>query len=146
MIDSPNLFYEDVDLGDEIGPIQRIVTHENVLDFISIREKTPKPSRFTSKDVAVKEGLDTAIVPGVMNIAMMSQLITSWTPNVRLKKIDVVFRQTVPHNTILILKGIITEKVDDPSTAEIGCDITMETEAGVKMIIGNAILALPRKY
>ena len=33
-----------------------------------------------------KEGLDTAIVPGVMNIAMMSQLITSWTPNVRLKK------------------------------------------------------------
>ena len=75
MIDSPNLFYEDVDLGDEIGPIQRIVTHKNVLDFISIREKTPKPSRFTSKDVAVKEGLDTAIVPGVMNIAMMSQLI-----------------------------------------------------------------------
>jgi hypothetical protein len=145
MTDKPQFSYEDVDLGDEIGPIQRIVTHKNVLDFVSIREENPKPSRFTSKEVAVKEGLNEAIVPGVMNIAMMSQLITSWAPNVQLKKIDVVFRQTVPHNTTLILKGIITDMADAPSDPEISCDITMETEEGVKMVIGNAILTLPKK-
>jgi len=76
---------------------------------------------------------------------MMSQLITSWSPNVQLKKIDVVFRQTVPHNTALILKGIITDMADAPSDPEISCDITMETEEGVKMVIGNATLTLPKK-
>jgi len=145
MTNASTLFFENVDLGDEIGPVERIVTDANVLDFISIREKKPNPSRFTSKEVAINEGFDEAIVPGVMNIAMMSQLVTSWTRNVRLKKIDVVFRQTVPHNTTLILKGVITDIPEGSVTSDIVCDITMETVEGVKLVIGNATLTLPKK-
>ena len=49
-------------------------------------------------------------MPGAMNIAIMSQLITGWSPTVRLKKLDVVFRSPVLHNRPLTLKGMITDK------------------------------------
>ena len=92
------LYYEDVDIGDEIGPVTRSVSDEEVVQFVLIREKKVTPSRFTSKEFANSEGLDEAIVPGAMNIALMSQVLTNWSETVCLLKIDVVFRGTVPHN------------------------------------------------
>ena len=49
---SKNLYFEDVDIGDEIGPIVRSVSDDDVIQFVSIREKTVAPSRFTSKEFA----------------------------------------------------------------------------------------------
>jgi len=80
-----------------------------------------------------------------MNIALMSQLLTSWSETVCLKKIDVVFRQTVPHNRPLIFTGIVTNKDDQGGTTNLECDITMENKDGVKMVIGTAEFALPNK-
>ena len=49
---SKNLYFEDVDIGDEIGPITRSVSDDDVIQFVSIREKKVAPSRFTSKAVS----------------------------------------------------------------------------------------------
>ena len=73
-----NLYFEDVEIGDDIGPIKRSVTDENVIEFVSVREKEITPSRFTSNEVANSEGMPEAIVPGPMNIALMSQILTDW--------------------------------------------------------------------
>ena len=83
---SKNLYFEDVDIGDEIGPITRSVSDDDVIQFVSIREKKVAPSRFTSKEFANSEGLPEAIVPGPMNIALMSQVLTDWSETVCLLK------------------------------------------------------------
>ena len=70
------LYFEDVEFGDDIGPIIKEVSDQAVIDFVSIREPESEPSRFTSKEVAQSQGLPEAIVPGAMNIALMSQLLT----------------------------------------------------------------------
>ena len=142
---SVNIYFQDVELGDEIGPIEKIVTDDQVIEFVSIGDRTAEPSRFTSKEIAQSEGLSEAIIPGAMNIALMSQLLTSWSETVCLKKIDVVFRQTVPHNRPLIFTGIVTNKDDQGGTTNLECDITMENKDGVKMVIGTAEFALPIK-
>jgi len=142
---SSNIYFQDVELGDEIGPIERTVTDEEVLQFVAIGGRDPEPSRFTSKAIAQSEGLSEAIIPGAMNIALMSRLVTGWADTVCLKKIDVVFRQTVPHNKPLIFTGIVTNKDESGETTDLGCDITMENIDGVKMVIGNAEFALPNK-
>ncbi len=72
------LYFEDVEFGDDIGPIIREVSDESVIEFVSIRGPETEPSRFTSKEVAQSQGLPEAIVPGAMNIALMSQLLTIW--------------------------------------------------------------------
>ena len=140
-----NLYFEDVEIGDDIGPIKRSVTDEDVIEFLSVREKEITPSRFTSNEVANSEGMPEAIVPGPMNIALMSQILTDWSDTVCLLKIDVVFRQTVPHNNDLTFSGIVTDKDETGSSTKLECDVVMENSDGVKLVIGTGVIALPNK-
>jgi len=140
-----NLYFEDVEIGDDIGPIKRSVTDEDVIEFVSVREKEITPSRFTSNEVANSEGMPEAIVPGPMNIALMSQILTDWSDTVCLLKIDVVFRQTVPHNTDLTFSGIVTDKDETGNSTKLECDVVMENSDGVKLVIGTGVIALPNK-
>lgn len=140
-----NLYFEDVEIGDDIGPIKRSVTDEDVIEFVSVREKEITPSRFTSNEVANSEGMPEAIVPGPMNIALMSQILTDWSDTVCLLKIDVVFRQTVPHNIDLTFSGIVTDKDETGDSTKLECDVVMENSDGVKLVIGAGVIALPNK-
>jgi len=140
-----NLYFEDVEIGDDIGPIKRSVTDEDVIEFVSVRETEITPSRFTSNEVANSEGMPEAIVPGPMNIALMSQILTDWSDTVCLLKIDVVFRQTVPHNIDLTFSGIVTDKDETGDSTKLECDVVMENSDGVKLVIGTGVIALPNK-
>jgi hypothetical protein len=142
---SADLFFEDVEIGDDIGPVERIISREQARQFLRIRGGDSSPSRFTEDAAARKEGLPRAIVPGAMNIALMSQLLTGWSHTVRLKKLDVVFRGMVPHDRPLYLKGIITDKYIAEGEPLLECDVFMEDETGTQLVIGNAIVTLPMR-
>ena len=139
------VYFEDVELGDDIGPITRTVESDQVLEFVSLREPDPKPSRFTSEAAAKEEWLPNVIVPGAMNIALMSQILTDWSPTVCLKKIDVVFRRMVPHEKPLTFSGRVTDKDDSGNSTDLECDIVMENQEGVRLVIGHAEFALPSR-
>ena len=139
------LYFEDVEMGDEFGPVERVVTDQQVTEFVEIRGMDRGPSRFTDPEVARHEGLPGPIVPGAMNVAMMSQLVTGWSPTVTLKKLDVVFRQVVPHNAPLILKGIVTDTNVVDGEPQLECDVIMENAEGARLVIGRAILVLPMR-
>ena len=91
-------YFEDFDLGDEIGPLEISASDEQVLDFCNIWERET-PSRFTDAAAAAESGLPGPIVPGIMSMALMARLFTDWAGAGALKDMDVVFRQPVPHNT-----------------------------------------------
>ena len=137
------VYYDDVDLGDEVGPVERVVSDDQVIEFTQVWGREQGPTRFTSREKAQSEGLPEAIVPGAMNIAIMSQLITAWSPTVRLVKLDVVFRSPVLHNRPLTLRGMITDKDVVDGDPQIECDVTMENEDGTPHVIGKATVSLP---
>ncbi len=139
------VYYDDVDLGDEVGPVERIVSDDQVIEFTQVWGREEGPTRFTSREKAQSEGLPEAIVPGAMNIAIMSQLITAWSPTVRLVKLDVVFRSPVLHNRPLTLRGMITDKDMVDGEPQIECDVTMENEEGTPHVIGKATVSLPMR-
>ena len=139
------LHFEDVSVGDDIGPLERAVTDDQVREFVEIWVGESGPSRFTDQDVARREGLTGPIVPGVMSIAIMAQLLTGWSPTVTLKKLDVVFRQTVPHNVPLQFKGVVTEKRVVDGEPQMECDVFVETEQGMRPLLGKATAALPMR-
>ena len=138
-----SVYFDDVDLGDEVGPVHRIVTDDQVIEFTQVWGQETRPSRFTSREEALSEGLPEAIVPGAMNIAIMSQLITGWSPSVTLRKLDVVFRSPVLHNRTLTLRGMITDKGIVDGDPQIECDVMMENEDGTPHVIGKATVSLP---
>ena len=119
-----DLYYDDVEVGDDITSIVRIVTTEEVMTFLNVHpSRESGPSRFTSNDIAKEEGLANATV--------------------RLKKLDVVFRGMVPHNQELTFSGIVTDKYVVDGEALLECDVFLENKEGIKLIIGNALFALP---
>ena len=139
------IYFDDVDLGDEVGPVERVVTDDQVIEFTQVWGRETGPTRFTSPEKARSEGLPEAIVPGAMNIAVMSQLITAWSPTVRLRKLDVVFRSPVLHNRPLTLAGVITDKDVVDGDPRIECDVTMENAEGTPHVIGKATVSLPMR-
>jgi acyl dehydratase len=137
------LYYEDIEIGDEIDPVERLVSLEQVRAFLAIRGGISDPSRFTDDAYARSEGLPGAIVPGAMNSAMMAQLLTGWSPTITLKKMEVVFRQVVPHNSPLEIKGVVTSKQVVDGEPQLNCDVFIESEEGTVHVIGHATVVLP---
>lgn len=137
------LYYEDIEIGDEIDPVERLVSLEQVQAFLAVRGGICGPSRFTDDAYARSEGLPGAIVPGAMNSAMMAQLLTGWSPTVTLKKMEVVFRQVVPHNSPLEIKGVVTSKQVVDGEPQLNCDVFIESEEGTVHVIGHATVVLP---
>ena len=135
-------YFEELDLGDEIGPLKISASDQQVVDFCNIWERET-PSRFTDAAAAAESGLPGPIVPGIMSMALMARLFTNWAGAGALKDMDVVFRQPVPHNKPLIISATITDTRQEDSENLIECDVLMTGPAGERYVGGKAILSVP---
>ena len=96
-----------------------------VADTVSDMVKGRVASRFTDAEIAAKSRLPGPIVPGVMSMALMTQLLTGWAGPEALKDLDLVFRQPVPHNRPLTLTATITDLREEAGEHLVECDILM---------------------
>lgn len=139
-----SVYYGDLDLGDELPTLEREVSERQVIEFLNAaRIETDRENRFTSSAIARSEGLPEAIVPGAMNIAIMSTLITRWSPSVTILKLDVVFRGLVLHNRPIKITGVITDKEVVNGSPQIECDLVMENDEAIPLVIGKATVRFP---
>jgi acyl dehydratase len=141
-MDSPR--FEDVDLGDEIGPLEIVATDEGVLLFCQLWG-SPTPNRFTHQESAEKAGLPGPIVPGIMALAIMTRLLTNWAGPDSLKDVDVVFRQPVPHNQPLTISATVTDTRRESGENLVECDLMLTGGQGERYVGGTAIVALPSR-
>ena len=134
-------YFEDVELGDEIGPIEKVATDEDVLAFCRIWGNE-LPNRFTDQAIAEKSRLPGPIVPGIMSMALMGQLLTDWAGPEGVKDLDLVFRQPVPHNQPLRIAATVTDTRQEDGENLVECDILMTGAQGERYVGGTALLSL----
>ncbi len=137
-------YYDQVELGDELGPVEKVATDQAVIDFCELWGNAGV-GRFTDNEYARNEGLPGAIVPGIMNIAYMAQVVSQWAEGGSLKKLDVVFRQMVPHEQPLRLVGVVTDKNQVDGENQVECDVYMENADGERLVGGKATVVLPAR-
>jgi hypothetical protein len=137
-------FFEDLDLGDEIGPLGIEASDAQVSDFCGIWDRET-PSRFTDPELARKTGLPGPIVPGIMSMAMVARLFTDWAGPGVLKDLDLIFRQPVPHNSPLAVTGTITDTRQENGDNIVECDVLMTGAGGERYVGGKAILSIPNR-
>ena len=135
------LRYEDVDLGYQIGPLRKHPTLEMVRAFCELWGN-PGPNRFVDSEVAQSLGQPGPIVPGVMSVALMSQLFAQWGPPQILRKIDVVFRQPVLHAPVDIM-ALVTDKREEDGELVVECDVHLTNLDGDRLAGGKVVLVLP---
>ncbi len=144
MIPGNQPYFEDVELGSEIGPRELVATGENVATFCRLWGN-PTPNRFTDPAIAEKSGLPGPIVPGVMSMAIMSQALTDWAGPESLRDLDLVFRQPVPHNQPLLISATVTDTRQDDGENLVECDVLMTGTAGERYVGGTALISLPSR-
>ena len=145
MTQPAKLYFEDVELGDEIGPAILSVADEQVVDFCSLWGN-PAPNRFTDQAEAERVGLSEPIVPGIMSMALVSRVLTDWAGPGTVADLDLVFRGSVPHNQPLHVGIQISDTDQDETGNRVQCDITMTGPVPDRpYIIGTALLNLPSR-
>ena len=145
MTQPAKLYFEDVDLGDEIGPAILSLSDEQVVAFCSLWGN-PAPNRFTDQAEAERVGLSEPIVPGIMSMALVSRVLTDWAGPGTVADLDLVFRSSVPHNQPLHVGIQISDTDQDADGNRVQCDITMTGPVPDRpYVIGTALLNLPSR-
>ncbi len=134
--------FKDVELGDQIGPLETEATDEGVISFCRVWDN-PMPNRFTDPETAKRVGLPGPIVPGIMAMAIITRLLTDWAGMDAVKDLDVVFRQPVPHHQPLKVLATVTDTRQEDGENLVECDVLMTSGEGNRHIGGKAVVALP---
>ncbi|MDP6107716.1 MAG: hypothetical protein QGI33_04690 [Candidatus Brocadiia bacterium] len=137
--------FDDIDLGDEIGPWETAIPDDDVAEFCVLWGQGPGPTQFTSDDVAKGNGLPGALIPGIMQMGLMARLITDWSGGVDLTNLDIIFRQPLMHNRAIKLRGIVTDKREEGGVGVVEADVFLETEEGGTHSTGKAVFVLPTR-
>jgi acyl dehydratase len=136
-------YFEDIDIGDEVEELEICPTTEDVVRFVEVARM--QSGRFTDHEYARKEGLSGAIVPGNMSLGFLSRMLTEFFPTGIIKNLTANFRATVPHNTVLVGSGVVTEKHEAHGKNVIFCDIMLSNEEGERYVQGTAQVLLPKR-
>lgn len=130
--------FEDVELGDELPEVSPDVSMDRVRAFC--KASGHYTGRFTDHDAARKQGLASAIVPGIMSQALVAAEIHRWAPGCKVQTIDTVFRAPIPVDSEPEIRGVVTDVDGDSRTVEL--DVTIVNEAGETRVLGTARVSL----
>lgn len=136
-------YYDQVEMGDELSPVEKEVTDQMVLDFCQVWGSGGGVGLFTDHEVARKEGLPQAILPGIMSMSYIAQFLAGWADGGLVKKLDVVFRQPVVHPQTISLVGVITDKNQVDGENQVECDVYIQNGHGDRLVGGKATVVLP---
>jgi acyl dehydratase len=133
--------FDQVDVGDELPPIQVTLSSGQVKDY-ALAANMPG-GRFMSDEEARAEGLQGQIVPGNLSMALFSRLITDWNPEATLVRLSATFRGLVHPNRPLAVHGVITEKHASDHGNFLECDLILQNVEGERLVTGTATVRLP---
>jgi acyl dehydratase len=135
------LYFEDIEEGDEITPIDLFLSKDNVRQYA--KTANMYVARFTDDEAARAEGLPGMIAPGVQSMGLLARMISDWNPGAVIRRIGTTFRSPVMPDRNVHLRGAVTQKLDADHTAE--CDIWLENDDGERWVVGTATVSLPTK-
>ncbi|MFQ5382591.1 MAG: hypothetical protein ACE5EF_13365, partial [Dehalococcoidia bacterium] len=70
------LYFEDVNVDDEIEPVEKTPTEDMAIDFFG-RDNPSNPA-FSDAEAGRRMGLEGAMVPGALKMAWLSQYVSDW--------------------------------------------------------------------
>lgn len=135
--------FDEIEIGDEIGPIHKTPTTEMVLAYARVCRITGLEFFFHEKG-AQQAGLSRPIVPGPLNATYLCQMLEDHFAGWRLQTFNTTFRMPIRHGETVSLWGMVTDKHADDGQPTVFCDLVVENEHGERAITGTAVLVQPR--
>jgi len=138
------LYYEDVDEGMEIPPIEKVATSRALVMYCAAYEDFAEIHH--DKDAAQRVGFPNTIVPGLFTSAYLAQMLTDWiTPEGNIKKLQASYRRPHFAGDKVICKGLVTARRIEGNEHLVECEVWAENSQGEASTPGIAVLTLPSR-
>jgi acyl dehydratase len=132
--------FESIEFGEDLPELHPDVSLARVQRFSAAVGMAGNP-RFTDHEAARRQGLPSAIVPGILSQALLASLVHRWAPGAQIRSIDTVFRAPVLVDSKPVCRGVVTH-LDAPQRS-VEVDLTILNEAGETRVLGTAVVRLP---
>ncbi len=103
------LYYEDVNVDDEMPPLERTPTTDMAIDFFG-RDNPTNPA-FSDIEAGKRLGVGGALVPGLLKLSWITQYVGNWAGeqgNVR--NLRAAYRRPDVADRPLVLTGRVVDK------------------------------------
>ena len=153
--DKKQLYYEDVNVGDEVTPLSKVATSRMLVQWAGASGDF-NPLHYEDR-FAQAMFVGSPIVHGQLKRAWLGHLVTDWIGlEGTVKTLSCQFRgmdyprkmqtMTDPHDgETWWCKGVVTGKKVEDGENIVECDIWVENGKGEKTTPGKAVVALPSK-
>jgi acyl dehydratase len=138
MSEIPTKLVDDIDIGDDIGPLTYCPTLEDIRRYASVVRMVDQ--RFLSSEVARERGFEKPIVPGPLSAAFVVRMLINHFPGWRLQTFNISFRAPVRHGDVLTCWGAVTQKEEQNGVATVHCDLVVESSNSERALVGTATL------
>jgi acyl dehydratase len=143
-MNSQQLYFEDVRVGDDLPPVFRVPNRVQLFMYSAISWNLHRIHY--DQDQAMSEGHPTVLVHGPLQGAFLGQYLTDWSaPEGRLKKIGWSNRGRALADQPYIIKGQVKAKRTVDGEGLVDCEIWSENETGERLLVGSAAVALPSR-
>lgn len=130
----------DVEFGQELEPFVPDTALTNTKAFADAVGYSGN-GRFEDHEKARKQGLPSALVPGIMGMAFLTSMIHRWSPVATIEKVDTVFRAPMLADQPLTISAVVTDIEEDEGVVEL--DLTIKNEADETRVFGTARVRFP---
>jgi hypothetical protein len=102
-------YFEDVQVDEEIAPVEKLPTEDLAVDFFG-RDNPTNPA-FSDAEAGRRMGVGGALVPGNLKLAWLTQFINDWAgPDGRIRNVRAVFRRPDVAGRPLVIAGRVVDK------------------------------------
>ncbi len=139
------LFWEDVEEGQEVPPFSRKVGYMELNRFAGANEELV-PIHMDADYAKNVAKLPDVIIMGNLNLAYIANAITDWAGDDGwITKLTIDYRKMDTVNSTITAKGKVTKKYQQDGKHLVDLDVWVENEAGEVTTPGSAVLSLPSR-
>ncbi len=125
--------FDDLEFGDEIET-ELDVSMDQVVLFTEATGM--KVDRFLNHEAARKQGLPSAIVPGIMSQGLLTAAVNGWIADGVIESVDTIFRAPLQVDSSATCKIVITDM--DETARKLELDLVIVNEAKETRVLGTA--------
>jgi acyl dehydratase len=138
------VYFEDVEPGDQIGPR---IKQPSVEETRAFAELSRLSGRFVSADGAREEGAERMLVSSWQSMGYLAQLIADWMgQHGFLSRFDVYFRRRVEPEDRLECQAVITDTTVAGERGVVTLDAFIVNQRGERPLQATAEVVLPSRY
>ena len=139
------LFWEDVEEGQEVPPFSRKVGYMELNRFAGANEELV-PIHMDADYAKNVAKLPDVIIMGNLKLAYIANAITDWAGDDGwITKLAIDYRKMDMVNSTITAKGKVTKKYQQDGKHLVDLDVWVENKAGEVTTPGSAVLSLPSR-